>query len=160
MAVVAIDLENHSHRAFQGFLCRMQANIVMAWNMVLWRIQRTMLHKFCMNLGSHFWACTPTPLTVCAYVYTTLSINKTPHRAQRNLARLTQVFALSDSNTSPRAYNQCFVACGSRPNLHDTGAILTATLKYFRALSYGLYSYGLGRRLPPPHAGEYSCGPI
>ena len=49
---------------------------------------------------------------------------------------------MPDSNTSPRV-TVSVLACGSEPNLHDTGAILTVTRECFGALSYDQYSHGL-----------------
>ena len=55
-----------------------------------------------------------------------------------------RLLASPDPNTSiPEGHDQCFRACGSEPNLHDTGAILTMTRECFGALSYDQYSHGL-----------------
>ena len=72
----------------------------------------------------------PTSLT-CIYMYTILTIYKAPHLVQTDQARLTQVFAFPDSNTSPRVTISVLghVAVSQTCMTH-TGAILAANRDY------------------------------
>ena len=66
-----------------------------------------------------------------------------PHLAQTEQVRLMRFFALPDSNTSPRVT----ISVLGHVVVSQMGIVqvpyATVTVKYFRALSYGLYSYGL-----------------
>ena len=60
---------------------------------------------------------------IYAYMYTTLSICKTPHLVQTGQARLMRFLCIPRLDHIPKDHNQCFGACGSESNLHGTGAI-------------------------------------
>ena len=83
-------------------------------------------------------ACLHTSL-ICAYMYTTLTMYENPNLAQTNQGRLTRFCSARHARTSTLCHDQCFRACGSQPNLHNTGAVLTVTRKYFRALMFAFH---------------------